>query len=86
MIKKRTRPQTRVRNPSPDPSDSAPTDSQQEKSEQNQDQDEGDLPYAFVHSAIRAVSPNVHTSATVSPNSSSSANFVVHDKGLMHPS
>jgi len=35
MIKKRTRPQTRVRDPSPDPSDSAPTDSQK---------DEGDLP------------------------------------------
>lgn len=50
MIKKRTRPQTRVRDPSLDPSDSAPPDSQQEKSEQNQD--EGDLPYAFVHSAI----------------------------------
>ncbi|KAH9983549.1 hepatocellular carcinoma-associated antigen 59-domain-containing protein [Russula compacta] len=37
MIKKRTRPQTRIRDPSLDPSDSVPTDSQQ-------DQDEGDLP------------------------------------------
>jgi len=33
MIKKRTRPQTRVRSPSPDPSDSAPTDAQQEQSD-----------------------------------------------------
>ena len=46
MIKKRTRPQTRVRDHSQDPSDSAqPTDSQQETSDQNQD--ERDLPYAF---------------------------------------
>ncbi|KAI9457301.1 hepatocellular carcinoma-associated antigen 59-domain-containing protein [Russula earlei] len=42
MIKKRTRPQARVRDPSSDPSDSAPTESQQDKSAQNQD--EGDLP------------------------------------------
>jgi hypothetical protein len=84
MIKKRTRPQTRVRNFSPDPSDSAPaTDSQQEQSEQHQD--EGDLPYALV-SSCPPFSPNVHTSATVSLNSSSSANFVVHGKELMRPS
>jgi hypothetical protein len=40
MIKKRTRPQTRVRDPSPDPSDSAPTDSHPE------DKDDSHLPYA----------------------------------------
>jgi hypothetical protein len=39
MIKKRTRPQTRVRDPSPDPSDSAPTDSHPE------DKDDSHLPY-----------------------------------------
>jgi hypothetical protein len=82
MIKKRTRPQTRVRDPSPDSLDPTPTDSQQEKSEQ--DQDEGDIPYAFV--LIPAVLPNVHPSATVSLNSSNSANFGVHGKGSMHPS
>jgi hypothetical protein len=79
MIKKRTRPQTRVRNPSPDSSDSA----QPTNAEQNQD--ERDLPYAFVPLAA-AVSPNVHTSATVSLNSSSSAKFAVHGKGSTRPS
>lgn len=70
------------RDPSPDSLDPTPTDSQQEKSEQ--DQDEGDIPYAFV--LIPAVLPNVHPSATVSLNSSNSANFGVHGKGSMHPS
>jgi hypothetical protein len=42
MIKKRSRPQTRVRNPSPDPSDSPPTDSHPE------DKDDDHLPYVCV--------------------------------------
>jgi hypothetical protein len=42
MIKKRTRPQTRLRDPSADPSDSATT---QLEENQAQDNENGDIPY-----------------------------------------
>ncbi|KAI0252050.1 hepatocellular carcinoma-associated antigen 59-domain-containing protein [Lactifluus subvellereus] len=45
MIKKRTRPQPRVREHSPDPSDSASTDPQQQQLANNEDK--ADLPYCY---------------------------------------
>ena len=83
MIKKRTRPQPRLRNRSLDPSDSASTDAQQQQQLTN-NEDEAGLPY--VSALTPAVSPNVYPSATVSPSSSSFVNFAVHAKALMHPS
>ena len=75
MIKKRTRPQTRVRDPSLDPSDSEPTDPQQ-------DQDEGGgLPYVLAYPLQLQPSRLIcNPSATVSLNFSSFANSAVLSK------
>ena len=85
MIKKRTRPQPRIREPSPDLSDS---DAQQ----QANNEDEAELPYvlgALLRLPFSALfllfPPNAHPSATVSPNCSSFENFVVRDRASMRP-
>ena len=79
MIKKRTRPQQRIREPSPDLSDPASQDAQQ----QANNEDEAELPYvlgALLCLPFLLFPPNAHPSATVSPNCSSFENFVVRDR------
>ena len=77
MIKKRTRPQQRIREPSPDLSDSALQDAQR----QANNEDDAELPYVFSPLFLfRLFPPNAHPSATVSPNSSSFASYAVRDR------